>query len=393
MAWTMDWHDLTDRTNNSVQFLNTRVGSIPANEREFAFRMTAPSTIKFTVPLAHPMGRRIASAPDGFGVVSLYQDGVLRMNAETVSIITNNEGSQSTVAVNAVEPLRSRLATVPACFSTTALSVPDTTLTPFTFPQTPGQAGARLYAERSAMFSLAGVPITTAPGATASISSSNWDIDVSALDLMDALANRASGFDYWMEPVELQWRMGLSVLALLLGPVCGILRVENIRGSAKPAAVIEYGTGRLNAKKYQLSSLAGEQLVTGASVVAQAAPTDPAAHSTQLPAAQLETFGLRTQVILSDLEDIGLRTQLAEEIVTRRGTPRQLASITPMPYTPGGSVPRPFVEYGLGDIIPIKVVDEGLTMIDGNVRVYGIIVSPDANDMENVELELTPDTN
>lgn len=388
MAWTMVWHDILDTTTDAgpTVFTRHRVGEIPGNEREFVFRMTSPSTIKFTVPLAHPMGKRISQAPGGFGIVALYQDGVLRMNAEVTSNIINNEGSASTVAINAVEPLRNRLAAVPAAMTSTSSG----DLAPFEFPVTAGEAGARLVAERAAAFRLAGLWNATA-GTTAAISKSSWDIDVSMLDMMDTMANRTSGFDYWMEPEPIRWWTGLSVLALSIGPSCGSLRIENIRGSSKPAARIEYGTGRLNAKKYQLSKLGGDNLVTVAGVLSQASPTDPIA-SAQANTASMSAYGIRTQITLSDLTLPNLRQSLADEIIARRSNPRQVAAITPMPFSEGGNVPRPLVDYGLGDIIPAKVVDEGLTVLDGNVRVYGILVTPDENDVENVELELTPDT-
>jgi hypothetical protein len=48
--------------------------------------------------------------------------------------------------------------------------------------------------------------------------------------------------------------------------------------------------------------------------------------------------------------------------------------------------------YALGDKVPVKIADDGTTIISGTLRVYGLNFTIDKDGKENVEIETSPET-
>lgn len=99
-----------------------------------------------------------------------------------------------------------------------------------------------------------------------------------------------------------------------------------------------------------------------------------------------DEYGLFEEVVsLSDVGDVGvLGTYAAGEIYVRY-RPRIVYSITPFPFSPGNSVPEPFVDYNVGDrvLLTAKLLPR-LTIENQAVRVFGISVTIDEEGNERL---------
>ena len=97
-------------------------------------------------------------------------------------------------------------------------------------------------------------------------------------------------------------------------------------------------------------------------------------------------YGIFEEVVnLSDVaNDTVLSTYAAAEIYVRY-RPRIIYSMTPFPFTTGGSIPEPFVDYNIGDQVLLTASMEPRIQIQNQgVRVFGISVSIDEEGNEQL---------
>lgn len=365
-TWKMVW------TNHDA----VPVGEIDtAFDRKYTFRLNQPNTIEFKVPMESVIGRQIAAAPYGYGLVKLYRDGALQMVAETTSIQVLGKSGEKSVAVVATECAYPRFA---AAVLTPAApeSIP---------PTTPTQA-ATAFMDRVAVHGSLLNNITIGSiGTTSSIDPSLFDTGTTFLDLLQALAFRASGFDFWFTPVSPVPTAGNAYAVAQFNAAA-------IKGTTKPNAVFEYGANsRANVDEYTLTALAGDQLCNTAIALGPSTSTQggPAVSSDSASAA---IFGGRERFISTDIELSSLRSDLAVMHVLKRAYPRLMLTLTPSPSDGTGAVPQFITDYDIGDIVPAKVIDNGTNLISANVRIYGVAVSLDLAGMETIELTLNSDT-
>ena len=356
------------------------VGEIDAaTDRKFTFRLNAPNTIEFKVPMTSAIGKKIAAAPYGFGLVKLYRNGVLQMVAETTSLqIVGKQGERSVgiVATEAAYPrLAARLAVVTG---------------PEPVPPTSSTAAAQAFSDRLSYLGIHISTLTTGSvGSTSAILPSVFDVGTSVLDLLHALAFRGSGFDFWFNPIE-------PVAPTPFTAAMAQFNAASIKGTTKPSASFEFGKDtRANVDEYTYTALSGDHLVntmvaSGPSSSAEA-PT-AASWAIATDGTALSIFGDRTRLINSDIELKALRQDLANLHVAKRAYPRKMFTMKPSVSYGDGSVPQFITDYDIGDIVPAIVKDEGTTILNASVRVYGVIISPDSSGKEDIELELNPDT-
>lgn len=366
-AWKMIW----------TNYDTVPVGEIDsAADRKFVFRHNQPNTIEFNVPLSTLIGRRIAAAPYGFGLVKLYRNGTLEMVAETTSLQVVGKQGEKSVAVSAVETMYPRMAAYyPSAFPNA----------PFTFPLVAGQAGSKFLADKSAYLAQAGVTAGTA-GTTASMNPSLFEAGTTLLDLLQAIALRTSGFDYWATPLEPWYDAAAGYKD------AAQLEISALRGTTKPNIKFEFGTEtRANVDDYTLTAMSGDHLANDLLVVGPTTSTS----DMQSPTASSPTvayFGPRLRYVTTDYENATLRKSIADLHQAKRQYPRLLLTMNPSPSNGDGRVPQFITDYDIGDIVPARIRERGTTLIDANVRVYGVAVSLDKTGMESIELTLNSDT-
>lgn len=363
-TWKLVWIDNADMTKK---------GEIPASERTINFKLNQANTIELKVSLKEPMGRTIAAAPYGFGLILVYRNNVLQFLAETTSMQVIGEGNEQSVAIAAVESafplLNGFLMGNPYVQGVTSDIVGD------------------IRNALNAFSGVTGVDQGTNTASATAVSECVLDGLQTLITYIQAFAFRSSGFDFWAtynEPVAgVGYGWGGTILANL--------NTANIRGTTKPNAAFEYGANtRANLDKFTMTSTAGDNLVN---VVYTNGPTTSATTgglAVSNPSALL--FGTRRTVISTEFDNALLNQAYADLQIAKRAYPRLVFGFTPSPSDGTGNVPQFLTDYDVGDIIPGKIVQDGTTLLSANVRIYGVAVSLDTSGMERIELTTTPDT-
>jgi hypothetical protein len=363
-TWKLVWIDNADMTKK---------GEIPASERTINFKLNQASTVEFKVGLNESMGRTIAAAPYGFGLVGVYRNSTLQFIAETTSLQVIGEGNEQSVAIAAVESafplLNGFLMGNPYVQGVTSDIVGDI---------------------RNALNSLSGVTgvdqgVNTA-SATA-VGESILDGVQTLLTYIQSFAFRASGFDFWAvynEPnPAFSYGSGGNIIATI--------NTANIRGTTKPNAVFEYGANtRANLDKFTMTSTAGDNLVNVVYTNGPNTSMGNGGFAADNPSSLL--FGTKKAIISTEFDNIALNEAYADLQIAKRAYPRLVFGFTPSPSDGTGRIPQFITDYDIGDIIPGKIVHEGVTLLNASVRIYGVTVTLDTSGMERIELTTTPDT-
>lgn len=162
--------------------------------------------------------------------------------------------------------------------------------------------------------------------------------------------------DWDVAPVEpVADAFGLQIGALNVAPSLGQLRA---------GAVFEFGDGRRNVK--------GFSVVSDSSIVANDIAHLPSGfpdNATQAVIERTDTDSiadrlLREDVLTEDVVTDALRLQLVQDHLAVRKQPRRTIQFTPIrDADPFGTpleerrVPRPFVDYDVGDIVPFRATE------------------------------------
>lgn len=367
-------------------------------ERKVTFKLNQPTTAELTIPLDTEAGRYIATnaeATGGWGYVLVYYKGALKSVLETVSTDVGprtGEGLAS-VALVCTESAFQRLDTQSIDW-----------VQPFQFPTATREAG----------LAVTETPFITPPGATnltgmekgtvgttATIAPSTFESGMTKLALLQALAFRGSGFDFWFTPKNgafdptTAYTSGSKTFPRRAA-VHGVLNIASIRGALRANARMEFGSGTNNfLSSYSWKRLGGDHLANTFYVPPSGGSADNAAGT--VSAAEPVVVGYstvighdRARLITSDFDDKALRTALAQAHVDYRKRPRRILSITPQPRFPGSPVPEPLVDYDVGDILPTTIKDAGVDIVSGNVRVYGLNFTIDRDGKETLEIDTVP---
>lgn len=200
-------------------------------------------------------------------------------------------------------------------------------------------------------------------------------------DCIKELSDAVDGFE-WMETP-------------LFG-VAGKLVTWNagaVYGSIRPDCVFEYGSSTLrhNLAKYSIS----RDRSTLANQVWHI--SDEGAASTSYPpiydndGTSIGVRGLYEDIADgTDLTDPTIRHSLTQEHVRVRKDPRIILGITPAVRldTNQDRVPLYGTDYGEGDWVPVRIIEQGVVQFNGYARLYAIKVTLDNSGRESIELTL-----
>lgn len=347
------------------------------DERKVSFKVDQPGTSEFVIPLRTDLGRYIATG-SGWGYVLIYYKNTLRAVHETVSTDVGPATSEGVPSVGIV--------CTESAFQRAAAAV--VSASPFTIPSTTMNIG-------QALGDLALADPTLGIGEAAfnglnvtSVAPSTFEQGTDLLTLIQAFAFRASGFHFTFTAPSTFTLNGANT-------VVGNLNTWNLSGD--PTLYNhpwEYGTGtRANLSAYSWKRLGGEHLANTVYVPPNGDSEGNAdGVKTAADIASFLTYGSRRRWVTSDFPDATLRQNLADDHVFYRKAPRRVLSITPAVNDGTGRVPEIFSNYLPGAVMPVKIVDDGVTLVSGNVMVYGINVTLDKDGKEMIELETSQDT-
>jgi hypothetical protein len=159
------------------------------------------------------------------------------------------------------------------------------------------------------------------------------------------------------------------------------LNVYGKKGSVKSEVWFGYNWGPENVKEFS-NQISTDQLANY--LVGRANATTP--QSIQTDEDSLNTYGLfedSLNITLKTSSTSVLAYYTAAEYEFRR-RPFESRAFTPYPYTVGSSVPEPFVDYNIGDIVKFRAVREPRVDITGSFRVFGISVSAGDDGSETI---------
>jgi len=171
--------------------------------------------------------------------------------------------------------------------------------------------------------------------------------------------------------------------------VLGDWYANSVIGEDKSNLVtFEYGTGRNNADSYVIRrSLEG--LATKASYPA----ADAKPYSITATANNANEIGIFEDIVTGDLVSQDLRRALLQFALRFRKQPRLLIEISPARSDQTGPdnlrTPIPLIDYDIGDIIGLEIVEDGSQRIaTAAARIYDISIEVDENGQETAKLNL-----
>lgn len=360
---------LTSAYANNATFVGEIQG---ARERQFGFMLNRPGTVSFKLDLDAPFATDILAQKQG--LITLYRKGVLAMTAEIQSVEAIGQEGDHSIQVNAVETMWVRL----------QKSLIGITASGYAGPTSATDQGTWLVSTVLALmngggyYGFTGKTGINAGTVTASgnIAGGTWRFKP-FMELMQELAASTSGFDFWQTPRD-----------PLTQATTGLLNIAPVKGAVKTNVVFEYGTGAANASAYRFVRDASQQ-VNYVHILPPGFPDSAGLKlASTVDGTNLSANGRLHEVVSSELNALSMRQTLADENVAIRKNPREQFFITPAAYVGDDRVPEPLVDYTTGDIVRGRVLDQGLSLVDAQVRIYGIVVSPTDEGMEEVELVL-----
>jgi hypothetical protein len=359
---------LTDRSGHASGELQNASG------RSLSKTLNGIDTATFTLQLSDPMARELVN-PDSTGeiperLLKIYRQDdaapVLLFHGPVVDAEAVYTGVGGTVQVNAASPLwtlQHRLAGKDAIGA-------NRTAKP--------ASGERAQIARS---------VITAANSEGNTGVGLWpSVTTTALTSVDDIAYRpvaelitelsrgqlgasaADGFDFSIDPQE--YSSG-TIGLFRVGPANPDPRNLNdaLIGRTLDEVVFELGPGtrgsalsaRQTITRQGLANVVLHTLNEGEVVVG-------AANSPSVTAR-----GRHEAVLTEDISDANYRQQLVDLHVNTRRVPRRVITLDPAAEEQSINVPRAYVDYAIGDVISLRVVDsDGVVALNDGVRVYGI---------------------
>jgi hypothetical protein len=342
---------------------------VDATERLFSFSLNRPEQITFQLPMDAPHAFDIMNHPDG--TILLTYKGTVVMVTEIQTLELVGEGEVHSIAVNCVSSMWVRFAKALIGDTRAGRKGPTSATDQGTW-LSGNTTGYVLYDYNAKTFGGVSAHTWILPGnvtASGNISGGVWRYKP-LIELVQELSATTSGFDFWQNYTDP--RSGSAGTAS-----AGTFDIAPVKGTTKSNVVFEYGTAQPNAQRYSFLTDTANMLTrivslppdypdgVGADIVALNDTTRAAA------------VGYRQEILDSDLSAKDLRQALAQDHLDIRKNPRKLFTIDPYIQIGDGRVPEALVDYTTGDIVRGRVVDHDTTLIDGNVRVYGIQIGLD----------------
>lgn len=167
-------------------------------------------------------------------------------------------------------------------------------------------------------------------------------------------------------------------------PATRALNVYGKKGSIKSEVYFGYNWGPDNIKQFSRSTTTSD---IANYLVGRA--TGVTAQSINTASGSLNDFGL-----FEDHIDITLKTANADVLkfytaaeYLFRSDPRTnpTYSVSPYPYTIGSSVPEPFNDYDIGDVVRFRAISPPRVNVNGSFRVFGLNISITDDGNENID--------
>lgn len=197
-------------------------------------------------------------------------------------------------------------------------------------------------------------------------------------DAIAELSAAVNGYDYevaMQEPFDIgnHW------------PEIGKLNIYNVLGTTKPNVNFEFGTTKANLTSYGRTLDRGQKATLG--YIQQPAASDHTGTLTAVDNATEATDG-RFEALVDDggTEWDTLRQDIVNQNINIRKKARNIVSIQPRP----NAVPSVFDDYIVGDIVHVTLVVNSRTLLNGNVRIWGVTFNIDKEDNETQTLQTIP---
>jgi len=340
------------------------------NNRKLTFQLNRPTTFEGTMDVHHPLMATMMNQANQHLLVKAYKRGTLMAQVEIASGELKGDATSHTIQLNGTCTAYARIKD-----RHIGKSAAGVTYTNFDRTQIVASALAEINAEKDSK-------VRMGAGSSTSIVTAGPFRYKPFLQLVNELSNTITGFDHWITLAEPN-----------IDPngAYGYLNVSALRGTLRENAVLEYGTGRRNAREYGLQWDTSFRITRGLAlppsfpdnanleVVSRTAVDYAAIEDT-------EGAGMREAIIEGDLVDTGLRQLLVDEHLSVRRYPRQLFVIHPHIYTGDTKVPDFGFDYDIGDMIEGRVDDSGLVMLNAIVRVYKAECAINDEGVESVTL-------
>lgn len=194
-------------------------------------------------------------------------------------------------------------------------------------------------------------------------------------ECINELADTFDGFDWVIDPIEYD-----------AGKI-GEFRGAAVIGSTKANAAFEYGPATRNNIRDFTYQRTWEHLANRIYNIPQTLALTPA-DSTQDVIERWDTPSLTdhglygANVESGDVTNVTLRNAVSDFHLAIRAQPRNVLSFSPVvdPGEASGAVPVFGHDYGIGDLVPVRIAPEGHTLIEGNVRIYKVLIEIDNDD-------------
>ena len=171
---------------------------------------------------------------------------------------------------------------------------------------------------------------------------------------------------------------------IYVDPSTRALNVYGKKGSVKSEVWFSYNWGPDNIKEFSRSTTTSD---IANYLVGRA--TGVTAQSINTASESLNDFGL-----FEDHLDITLKTSTAETLAFYtaaeylfRSDPRTTPtySVSPYPYTIGSSIPEPFTDYDIGDVVRLRAISSPRVNVNGSFRIFGLNISITDDGNENID--------
>ena len=331
---------------------------------KYSFPLYQARTIRGKIPI-HSIGGVAMMQNGGEGLLFLYQDNVLRMTCEVTTMEVVGSPDEKSIAFVGTETMWARLSKRLIGISQAGYSISTAT-----------DKGAALVTLLNSLNTTAASGLTATSTASSTIAGGPWRYKPYT-DLMTELAMTLNGFEWEQTPID------PASVAGTTGQIAFKARV----GSAKPNVVFEYGYGtRANLREYRWITDTSNLVNLFYNLPPGYPDTGAQPVVVGLDLTSYVAKGRRDYLLESDLTNQAARQALCDQHVAIRKNPRQTFEFQPVIYDGTGRVPRPIVDYKTGDTIRGRVKDEGVLMLEADVRIYNIDVEPDAQGAETVTL-------
>lgn len=334
------------------------------SDRKLTFGLSVPSTFEGKLDIAHPRMADIMTQQHF--LIKGYRRGELKelWECQTGELVLNE--SERSIAITGQNASYKQLSQRYIGQSTTGFLV--------WYERTAGIAAALAEANAAAE---TGIRIGTAASAGA-VTAGPYRYK-QLLELVNDLGKTLSGYDHWITSLDPNVWGGLT----------GLLNMAPLRGSYREDALLEYGTGRANARELKLLWKTGDR-ITRAISLPPSFPDNAALVAAVATNLSDNTAGIRRReaLIESDLVDNSLRQALVNEHAYVREGVQQIFSMQPHVYDGTGRTPEFLRDFDIGDIIEGRALEAGLVILDALVRVYGATIEIDNAGVETVTLTM-----